>query len=167
MSRVSIRAERPGDVAAIRQLIERAFRDSPHGDGGEAALVDHLRLDADLTLSLVAEVDGDLAGHVAISPVAISDGSEGWFGIGPVSVLPERQGGGIGSRLMRRAIANMRVGLAHGLVVLGDPGYYSRFEFVHDPRLVYPGAPAELFQRLTLRGENPQGAVRYAPAFET
>ena len=54
---------------------------------------------------------------------------------------------------------------ARGCVVLGDPAYYARFGFIHDPALTFPGAPAEYFQRLVLRGDPPSGAVRYAPAF--
>lgn len=96
---------------------------------------------------------------------AISDGSQGWFGLGPVSVLPACQREGVGQRLMQRAIADLRETGARGIVLLGDPAYYARFGFRHDPRLVYPGPPPEYFQRLVLEGEPPAGNVSYAPAF--
>ena len=50
-------------------------------------------------------------------------------------------------------------------MLLGNPAYYARFGFAHDPALVYPGPPAEYFQRLVLAGEAPSGTVTYAPAF--
>ena len=165
MSELRIRPETPADVPAIRALTESAFRDMPHSDGDEHELVDHLRLDGDLILSLVAEAENAVIGHIAFSPVTISDGTKGWFGLGPVSVLPARQGEGIGSRLIRRGIANMRVAGAKGLVLLGSNDYYPRFGFEHDPDLAYPGGPAEYFQRLVLAGEPPRGTVRFAPAF--
>ncbi|MEZ5680769.1 MAG: N-acetyltransferase [Erythrobacter sp.] len=165
MSAITIRPEQAGDEAAIHALTDAAFREAPHSDGSEAKIVDRLRADGDLTLSLVAEDAARIVGHVALSPATISDGSEGWFGLGPISVWPELQRAGIGFRLMKRAIADMRERGAKGIVLLGDPAYYARFGFEHDPELAYPGPPAEYFQRLVLEGDPPRGEVAYAPAF--
>lgn len=165
MSAISIRPEELRDHAGIRVLTEAAFRDVEHSDGSEPAIVDRLRDAGDLALSLVSEDGERIVGHLAISPVKISDGSQGWFGLGPVSVLPACQREGIGYRMVQRAIADMRERDAMGIVVLGDPAYYSRFGFEHDPKLTYPGPPPEYFQRLTLEGDQPQGTVSYAPAF--
>ena len=91
--------------------------------------------------------------------------NDGWYGLGPIAVLPSLQRQKIGSRLMQRAIADMRMQGARGLVLLGDPVYYARFGFEHDPALRYPGPPPEYFQRLVVAGDAPSGDVRYARAF--
>ena len=165
MSAIAIRPEQASDVAAIRDLTEAAFRDEAHSDGSEPGIVDALRRDGNLTMSLVAETAERLVGHVSLSPVTITDGSRDWYGLGPISVLPACQGEGIGFRLMKRAIADIRAMGARGIVLLGDPAYYARFGFEHDPDLRYPGPPAEYFQRLVLEGDAPSGTVSYAPAF--
>lgn len=165
MNAVTIRPERGSDHSEIHALTETAFRDVEHSDGSEPAIVDNLRADGDLALSLVAEDGERIVGHIALSPVAISDGSRGWYGLGPVSVLPECQGQGIGGKLIDRAIADLRLLEANGIVLLGDPAYYARFGFEHGPALRYPGPPPEYFQRLVLDGPAPEGVVRYAKAF--
>lgn len=165
MIAATIRPEAPGDAATIFALTEAAFRNMPFSDGDEAQLVERLRADGDLALSLVAEDAERIVGHIAFSPVTLSDGSEGWFGLGPVSVWPELHGRGIGSALVKRGIADLRVRGARGIVLLGDPAYYSRFGFEADPALRYPGPPPEYFERLVLEGEAPQAIVTYARAF--
>lgn len=165
MSAIAIRPERDGDAPTIFALTEAAFRDMPYADGDEQELVDRLRADGDLALSLVAEDATRIVGHVAFSPVTISDGSEGWFGLGPVSVWPELQNQGIGSALIRRGIADLRETGARGIVLFGEPSYYARFGFECDPALHYHGAEPRYFQRLVLEGDAPRGAVTFAPAF--
>ena len=165
MSAITIRPERAGDDAVIHELTEAAFRDMPFSEGDEQDLVDALRNEGDLTLSLVAEDGTRIVGHIAFSPVTISDGTRDWYGLGPVSVWPELHGQGIGSALVRRGIADIRAKGAKGIVLLGSPDYYGRFGFEHDPQLQYPGPPAEYFQRLVLDGPAPTGVVRYVPAF--
>jgi putative acetyltransferase len=166
VSESELRLERPGDEAAIAALTQAAFRDAEHSDGSEAAIVARLRLDGDLALSLVAEDSGGrIVGHAAFSPVTVSDGSTGWYGLGPVSVLPARQREGIGSALIREGLARLRPLGARGCVVLGDPVYYARFGFAHDPALAYPGPPPRYFQRIVVSGPASMGEVRYARAF--
>ncbi len=164
---VSIRPEQSGDQAAIRALTEAAFREVDYSDGSEPAIIERLRADGDLALSLVA-VNMDLAiiGHVAFSPVTISDGSKGWYGLGPCSVIPTRQRTGIGRALIETGLAELRQRGAHGVVLVGSPAYYGRFGFEHDPGLAYHGPPPEYFQRLHLAGPEPRGTVTYAPAFD-
>jgi len=160
-----IRPETAADSVAIHALTEVAFRGHPHSDGSEPLIVQRLRVAGALTLSLVAEIDGALVGHVAVSPVTIGDGAEGWFGLGPISVTPSRQRQGIGSALMRAALAQLAAQGAAGCVLLGDPAWYGRFGFAARAGLVYPGPPAEHFMALPLRGALPQGVVRYHAAF--
>ena len=165
MSLWSIRDELPGEAKAIATLTEAAFREAPHTDGTESLIPARLREAGDLALSLVAQSDGEPVGHVAFSPVAISDGSSGWYGLGPVSVVPTRQNEGIGAALIREGIVRLRQLDAQGCVVLGEPAYYERFGFRHDPALTFSGPPPEYFMRLILAGPEPAGEVRYASAF--
>lgn len=164
---LSIRAERPGDAAAIHALTNAAFLEAPHADGNEADLVDALRDAGALALSLVAEERGELLGHVALSPVDVAgaDAAADWFGLGPISVRPARQRSGVGSALMRAALAELRARGAAGCVLLGDPAYYRRFGFAPAAPLVLPGVPPEYFQALAFGGGVPAGVVHYHAAF--
>lgn len=163
---MQIRPERPGDVDAIRALTTAAFAGARYSSGTEAGIVDALRADGMLTVSLVAEQDGEVIGHVAFSPVQIDTADGDWFGLGPVSAAPAQQGQGVGQALIRAGLRRLEATGAAGCVVLGDPGYYARFGFESDPALRYGDAPAAYFQRLILKGPAPSGQVRFQPAFE-
>ncbi|MCC5994768.1 MAG: N-acetyltransferase [Oceanicaulis sp.] len=158
--------ERAGDADAIRAVTQAAFASLAHSQQTEAAIVDALRASGALTVSLVAVEGDEVLGHAAISPVAIDSGAQGWFGLGPVSVLPDRQGEGVGARLIRAALGRLEALGAAGCVVLGDPGYYARFGFAVQPGLVYAGAPPEYFQALAFKGSYPAGQVAYHQSFE-
>lgn len=162
---ITVRKERATDIDAICRLTEAAFRDHPHSKHTEQFIVNALRRCDCLTISLVA-VDGDaIVGHVALSPVTISSGGPGWFGLGPISTLPNRQREGIGSLLIDSALAELKHIGAAGCVVLGDPGFYSRFGFKAHRGLELPGVPAEYFQAISFGAEPPPGSVRYHEAF--
>lgn len=163
---MQIRSERPGDANAIHALTRDAFEHAPHSIHTEQHIVDALRDAGALAMSLVAEDAGSIVGHVALSPVQLSDGSEGWYGLGPISVAPERQGQGVGAALMQAAIKALEAMGAAGCVLLGDPTYYGRFGFHAEPRLRLPGVPAAYFQARLLRGEWPDAEVTYHMAFE-
>ena len=164
-SDVTIREERAGDADAIAQLTEEAFRDVPHSSHTEQFIVNALRRDKQLAISLVAVEVDTIVGHVAISPVTISTGATGWYGLGPVSVLPSYQRRGIGSMMMRSALAELRALGAAGCVVLGDPVYYERFGFKVHQGLELPGVPPEFFQAVSFGPKVPVGSVRYHEAF--
>jgi putative acetyltransferase len=163
--KVDIRAEQPTDCEAIDAVTAAAFLNAPYSDHTEQFIVKGLRKAGELSISLVAELDGVVIGHVAVSPVTIADGSTGWFGLGPISVLPEYQGRGIGSQLMKTALDALRHMGAAGCVVLGEPAYYGRFGFRVEPRLVFPAAPAEYFQAISFGPPVPRGIVAYHRAF--
>jgi putative acetyltransferase len=163
--RVAIRPEEPRDWEAIDAVIEAAFRDAPHADHTEQFIVRALRKAGALSVSLLAQLDGAVVGHVAASPVTTSDASIGWFGIGPVSVHPDYQGRGIGSQLMERVLLELRGLGAAGCVVLGEPAYYGRFGFRHEPQLIFPDAPSEYFQAIVFGPTLPRGVVAYHEAF--
>lgn len=138
---------------------------APHTSHTEQRIVDALRGARKLAISLVAETGGSVVGHVAISRVFISDGASGWFGLGPISVMPEHQRRGVGSQLMRKALHLLRERGASGCVVLGEPEYYGRFGFKADPHLVLRGVRPEYFQALSFDSTRPKGIVTYHEAF--
>ena len=162
---VTIRAETSGDAQAIEAVTTSAFLRAPHTSHTEQHIVSGLRRAGKLAVSLVADADGIVIGHVAISPVSISDGASGWFGLGPVSVLPPHQGRGIGSQLVREALRLLHDRGASGCVVLGEPAYYGRFGFQADPNLILPGVPPEYFQAASFDSSRPRGTVTYDEAF--
>jgi putative acetyltransferase len=162
---LEIRNELPSDVPRIEALTVAAFLNAPHTSHTEQFIVAALRRSGQLAVSLVANLHEVLIGHVALSPVAISDGATGWFGLGPISVLPAWQGQGVGSQLMHESLRILRERGAAGCVVLGEPDYYGRFGFRADPRLVLEGVPPEYFQVIYIDGSHPNGIVTYAEAF--
>lgn len=162
---MEIRPETAADAPAIAALTTAAFAGAPHASGTEAAIVAALRAAGALSLSLVAVEAGRIIGHVAFSPVRIDGRDRGWFGLGPISVAPDRQGRGIGAALIREGLARLRECGAGGCVLLGDPGYYTRFGFVADPGLRLPEVPPHYFLRLVLAGPPPVGSVAYHPGF--
>jgi len=163
---ITVRHERPEDIESIARLTEAAFRNEPHSSHTEQFIVNALRCSGCLTVSLVAVDGGNIVGHVAASPVTVSSGASGWFGIGPISVSPDRQRQGIGSALMRAALVELQRLGGSGCVVLGDPGYYGKFGFLADSRLQFPGVPQEYFQSVSFSGKAPEGIVRYQEAFD-
>jgi len=164
--KLCIRDETPLDVAAITAVTEAAFLQAAHTAHTEQFIIQALRRAGQLTLSLVAEHEGVVVGHVAVSPVTVSDGSSGWYALGPIAVRPELQGQGIGTSLMNAALACLRTRGAAGCVLVGDPAYYTRFGFRPPAGLVYPGIPPEFFMALAFGVSAPQGTVRFHEAFD-
>ncbi|ENW03934.1 GNAT family N-acetyltransferase [Acinetobacter beijerinckii] len=162
---IQIRNEQNTDIQAIFDLTQKAFNDLEHSSHTEQFIVNALRESKQLTLSLVAEINNQVVGHIAFSPVRISDETTGWYGLGPVSVLPEFQGKGIGSKLIRSALEALKDLDALGCVLLGDPNYYGKFGFKADARLILEGVPAEYFQILPFTDDIPSGTVVYDDAF--
>jgi putative acetyltransferase len=162
---IHFRNEEPADAGAIEAVTTAAFLDAEHTSHTEQFIVNALRRAGQLSVSLVADHAGEIVGHVAVSPVTLSSGDSGWYGLGPISVLPARQGQGIGSRLMQRALAELRERGAAGCVLLGNPDYYQRFGFRAEPALVLPGVPPEYFQAVLFRGALPSATVAYHEAF--
>ena len=162
---INIRLERSSDIQNIHEITVAAFLNAPHTDHTEQFIVKALRYSGALTISLVAEDSTKIIGHVALSPVTISDGSKGWYGLGPISVTPSEQGNGIGSKLMHEALAELKNLKANGCVLLGSPNYYRRFGFEPIDGLVLPDVPPEYFQAHLLQGIHPKGTVAYHESF--
>lgn len=162
---IEIRSELPSDVTAIEAVTVAAFLNAPHASHTEQFIVNVLRQAGMLSVSLVAEDNGEIVGHVAISPISISDGSRGWYILGPISVVPDRQGLGIGSQLVKQALAELCKLAAAGCVLVGNPNYYGRFGFKSEPSLVLPDVPPEYFQAISFGTEVPTGIVTCHEAF--
>lgn len=165
MTKFSIRQEVPDDTGAIHALLDAAYCELTYSDQTEAAIVDALREENALTVSLVAEIQGRIVGYIAVSSVTFSDGEKHWYGLGPVAVAPEYQGRGVGSRLIEGALENLQHHGAQGCVVLGDPYFYGRFGFERLPQMDFTVATGEYFQALPFGVKLPAGKVCYHQAF--
>ncbi len=163
-----VRNEKPEDIAAIREVNEKAF-----GQPAEANLVDALRANGKVTLSLVAVQDDRVVGHILFSPVAIESEKEtlAAVGLAPMSVLPEFQNQGVGSRLVRAGLDECRKALHESVVVLGHPEYYPRFGFTPASRYGIKSeydVRDEVFMIMELREgalAGRSGTVKYQPEF--
>jgi len=161
-----IRNETPADVDVITDVTVAAFKTLEISQHTEQFIICDLRAAGVLTVSLVAEVDGRVVGHIAFSPVTLSDGTPNWYGLGPMSVLPEHQRQGIGRALIEEGLSRLKDLGARGCIVVGHPGYYGGSGFEHVEGLAYEGVPPEAFFALTLDGHLPQGTAEYHNAFK-
>lgn len=162
---ITLRPECPADEHAISTVTQRAFLPHPHSAHNEQFIIQALRAAHALPVSLVAECAGHVVAHIAFSPVTIADGSPDWYGLGPVAVLPEYQGQGIGRALIERGLQCIRGIGAQGCVVLGEPAFYTRFGFRHDPDLILAGVPPAFFLALPFGPGSARGQVDYHAAF--
>lgn len=160
-----IREEQAGDEKAIRELTRRAFEGHPFSDGDEQDVIDRLRADGDLVLSLVAESDARIIGQVTYSRAILSNGEEGWMVVGPIAVEPSHQGMGVARSLMEAGEDAMRRLGARGITVLGDSELYSRWGFRQYTALKLDGGLAEYLQVKSFGSEIPAATLSYAPAF--
>ncbi len=165
----TVRPERPADVEPIRAVTSEAFGGSELGHNGEAAIVEAIRAEhAGDIVSLVAEVDGAVVGHILFSPVTVGDARG--MGLAPMSVAPQLQGQRVGSALIRAGLAALRERACPFVVVLGHPAYYARFGFrpaaARGVACPFPGVgdDAWMVLRLDPSVPLPQGTARYVPA---
>jgi len=163
---ITIRSETDTDVDAIAEVTTAAFKTLEISNQTEHFIIAALRAAKALTVSLVADLDGRVIGHVAFSPVTISDGTPNWYGLGPVSVLPEYQRQGIGTALIREGLSRLKELNAQGCCLVGHPEYYRKFGFASVSRLVLEGVPPEVFFALSFDGHIPQGIVTFHEAFK-
>ena len=162
---ITLRDETESDFAAIRDVTEAAFRTLAISGHTEQFIIEALRTAGALTISLVATLNGTVVGHLAFSPVTMSDGTPGWYGLGPVSVLPAYQRQGIGKALIAEGLARLKALAANGCYLVGHPGYYGRFGFENPSGLALDGVPPEVFFALAFNGRMPQGTVAFHEAF--
>jgi putative acetyltransferase len=164
--KIAIRPETSTDISAITEVTVAAFETLEISNHTEQFIIEALRAANALTESLVAELDGRVIGHVAFSPGTISDGTQDWYGLGPVSVLPEYQRNGIGKALIEKGLARLRGLNARGCCLVGHPDYYRNFGFKSMPGFVHEGVPSEVFLVLTFDGYVPQGTVAFHEGFK-
>jgi putative acetyltransferase len=156
-----VRLETPGDIAAIRIVEEIAF-----GRRDEARLVEDLRAAGDAVFSLVAVMDGIIAGHAMFSRMSAPFPA---LALGPVAVLPEHRRAGIADQLIREGIAHSEAAGWRGIFVLGDPAFYRRFGFSVGKASGFssPFSGPHLMALPIARSNLPAlaGGIQYAPAF--
>jgi putative acetyltransferase len=162
---IIIRNEIESDIKAISEITKAAFENLAISNHTEQFIINALRDANALTISLVAEAQNKVVGHIAFSPVTISDGSLGWYGLGPISVLPELQKQGIGKSLMREGLSLLKSLGAKGCMLVGDPGYYEQFGFKNLPELVIEGVPSEYFLALPFEEHKTHGTVVFHEGF--
>ncbi len=160
-----IRNEKSADIETISEVTITAFQDHPISRHTEQFIIKALRNANALTISLVAEIEGKVVGHIAFSPVTISDGSPNWHGLGPVSVLPEYQRQGIGKSLIQEGLSLLKARGSKGCVLVGDPKYYKRFGFRNISDLTHDGVPQEVFLALPFDKKVAQGTVVFHKGF--
>jgi putative acetyltransferase len=161
-----VRSETDADVGAIAEVTVLAFKTLQISNHTEQFIIAALRASDALTVSLVAEMEGRVVGHIAFSPVSMSDGSAGWYGLGPVSVLPEYQRQGIGGALIREGLSRLQGLGARGCCLVGHPEYYKRFGFRNTRGLGHEGVPEEVFFAMSFDGHMPQGIVEFHAGFQ-
>ena len=164
---LAIRAEHPKDHAAIFDVITAAFLGMPYADGDEAQLLDDLRSQHALSVSLVAEIDGVVVGQIAFSPAQTLGNDEGWYALGPVAVLPEHQRTGIGSKLVHAGLLALTALDAKGCILVGHPEYYARFGFVLSSSNAPSGQPSDFFMVKSLGSPIPSGPIAFHMAFNS
>jgi putative acetyltransferase len=157
----TIRPERPGDEAAIYALTTRAFTPMPYAAGDEQDLINALRADGALTLSLVAEQEGQIIGHIAFSPMT----PDGWYALGPVSTEPDFQKQGVGAALIEEGLSRLKSLGATGCALTGNPHYYARFGFALDPALCPAEEPEAYFMTHELCAGRPFSRLAFHPLF--
>lgn len=163
--KIVIREETATDAGMIAEVTIAAFKPLEISNHTEQFIIEALRAAGALRVSLVAELDGRVVGHIAFSPVAISDGSQGWYGLGPVSVLPEDQRQGIGKALVAQGLSRLKALDAKGCCLVGHPEYYRKFGFENVSGLGLAGVPPEVFFALSFHGPMPQGTVTFHEGF--
>ncbi|MDZ7596437.1 MAG: N-acetyltransferase [Thiobacillus sp.] len=164
--KIVIRSETDADVDAISEVTVAAFESLEISHHTEQFIIAALRAAGTLSVSLVAEVEGRVIGHIAFSPVTLSDGTRNWYGLGPVSVLPAYQRQGVGKALIREGLARLKAMNAQGCCLVGHPSYYRKFGFINMPGLVLEGVPQAVFFALSFNGQAPQGTVAFHEAFK-
>jgi putative acetyltransferase len=160
-----IRSESAADIGPIFDVTLAAFKTLDISDQTEPYIIKALRAAHALTISLVAEIDGRVVGHIAFSPVSVSDGTSDWYGLGPVSVLPEYQRQGLGTALIKEGLSRLKDLEAAGCCVVGHPEYYKRFGFENVSDLFVEGVPQEAFFVQVFRGSTPSGTVTFHEGF--
>jgi len=162
---ILIRGETEADIGVITEVTVAAFKTLAISLHTEQFIIEALRAARALTVSLVAEVEGQVVGHIAFSPVTISDGTRNWYGLGPISVLPAYQRQSIGKALIGEGLTRLKGLGARACCLVGHPDYYRKLGFRNVSGLVHDGVPPEVFLAFSFDGHTPQGTVAFHEGF--
>jgi predicted N-acetyltransferase YhbS len=162
---IDIRNERLEDIPNVYSLTQEAFRPMSYASGTEQDIVDALRREGALVVSLVAVLQREIIGHVAFSPVQFLSGASGWYALGPVSVRPRLQRQGIGTNLITKGLDHLKSIGASGCVLVGNPRYYGRFGFTQDTSLELERMSPSASLVLRFQNSGHSGFVRFHDAF--
>lgn len=141
-----IRKEHCNDYQRIEFVAKQAFEAMPSSAGKASTIPQKLRESPPFTFALVAEYKQQIIAHIVISSVQVNDHPNNIFSISSLVVLPEFQGKGIGSKLVKVALSKLAKRKAQCCVLVGDPKFYSRLGFNVENSLTYQGGPEENFQ---------------------
>lgn len=162
---MNIREEKESDINAIFEITKQAFENHPVSHGTEQFIINALRKDNALTISLVAEIEEKVVGHIAFSLLTISDGSCDWYALGPISVQPKFQWQGIGQALIHEGLSQLKSLGSQGCVLVGPPKYYNRFGFKSFSELNIEGVPQQYVLALPFNEKIATGLITHHQAF--
>lgn len=160
-----IRSEQPSDYDAIYDITKRAFAPMPFAGGNEQDLINALRDNDALIISLVALIGTEIVGHIAFSEAFPINEAGGYYALGPVAVDPRLQRSGIGSALINAGIDMLRKRGAACCILIGNTNYYKRFGFKAAPHLCPDGEPSDHYMILPLGNKNPDSVAGFHPLF--
>ncbi|MDZ7693766.1 MAG: N-acetyltransferase [Balneolaceae bacterium] len=166
IDRLTVRPEKVQDIERINQIIRSAFKEISYSNQKEHLLVSDLRQNNALTLSLVAERDNEILGHIAFSEVTIDDKFMFWYGLAPVSVDPEYQNQGVGSTLIEYWSIQPAKAWFQWLRIGGRTGLLQPFGFQHQNNLTCERVLEEYFLMQSFNEEIPSGRVKYHQLFK-
>lgn len=162
---IVIRTEIESDYQEIYDITKCAFAPMPYSDGDEQDLINALRAGDALEISLVAEIDQKIVGHIAFSRAYCADGADRYYALGPVAVEPVLQKSGIGSALINAGIDILRMRDAACCILVGDINYYTRFGFKPAPHLCPDNEPAKFYMIMELNQIAPKHIIEFHPLF--
>lgn len=160
-----IRLETATDHQAIYDLTRDAFAPMSFSDGSEPDIIDQMRKDGDLSLSLVAEED-EIISHVAFSRAKVRNAEGDWYGLGPIAVRKDKQRQGVGTQIAQTGLEILRGNGAAGCVLTGNPDVYRPMGFSNDHALTYSGLNPRYILFITFNDTVPKGEINFAQALE-
>ena len=165
-SALSIRPESKDDHTGVSELLQLAYVHSPYRHHNEHQFVETLRFEKALDVALVAHLDGDVVGYIALSKITVDRRDIGWYAIAPIAVNPKLQAKGIGARLINAALDRLALKNANGVVVLGEQSFYGKFGFTTEHGLRLVGQHPDYVLALDFNESAPMGDIAFHFAFD-
>ena len=159
-----IQAFKSQQLDDVKDVLKQVFLNHPHSDNKEHLIVENLINNNNDVLSMVGIDNDKVVAFITYSKVKFDNDNDNWVGLAPVAVLPEYQGCGLGSKIIKSSLEQIKQSY-DGCVVMGEGEYYKRFGFDVVDGLFFEGVPTEYFMAQSFKGTKPQGAVVYNEAF--